>query len=120
MREERLNLMTFFYDYDSIEYLRITYSHTLKPINGDDMWEKGPGEIITSPFFKAKKKTTCKFKRRPEIGEKSKGSISRKAKKDGVKIHCSNFGGEGHNKTTCTQRPSKLKVYKQFHLLIQA
>ena len=45
MREERLNPMTFTHDCYSTEYLRITYSHTLKLINVEDTWEKGLGEV---------------------------------------------------------------------------
>jgi len=41
IREDRLNPCNFVHDYYLSEYLKITYSHTLRPMNGDDMWEKG-------------------------------------------------------------------------------
>ena len=69
--------------------------------------------MITTPHFKPKKKTTCKFKRRPKARENAKSFTYGKVRKDGVKKNCSNCGGEGHNKTTCTQTPSKLKVNKK-------
>jgi len=72
----------------------------LRPINGDGMWEKGPGKMISAPYFKLKKKTTCKFKRRPKAGEKRKAAYG-KVSKEHVKLHCSNCGGEEHNKITC-------------------
>jgi len=69
MREERLNPMNFMHDCYSIKYFKITYSHTLRPINWDDVWETGPGEVITTLYFKPKKKTTCKFKRNLKQGK---------------------------------------------------
>ena len=59
------------------------------------MWEISLGEVIKTPYFKPKKKTTYNFKRRPKVGENTKGSTYGKVRKDGVKMHYSNFGGEG-------------------------
>ena len=41
-------------------------------MNGDDVWEIGPGKVTTTPNFKPKNKTACKFKRRPEVGDQGK------------------------------------------------
>ena len=55
--EERLNPHNFVYDFYLSEYLKATYSHTLRSINGDDMCEKGPAKMITTAYFTPKKKT---------------------------------------------------------------
>jgi len=102
MREKWLNPMSFIHDCYSIDYLKITYSHILRPFNRDDMGKTSPSEVIIAPYFKPKKKTTCMFKRKAEVGKNTKGSTYGKVKKDGVKMHCLNCGGEGYNKTTCT------------------
>ena len=43
-RDERLNLLKVVHDCYSTDYLRLTYSHILMPINRDDMWAKAPGD----------------------------------------------------------------------------
>ena len=35
--------LTFFHDCYRTEYLKLTYQHTLVPINGEDIWEQAPG-----------------------------------------------------------------------------
>ena len=95
--------------YYKTEYLRLTYEHTLVPINGEDMWEQAAGVDVSPPVFPTKKKGSLQFKRRLEPGETSAKQLG-KVGKHGVKMHCSNCGGEGHNKKTCSERQPKLKV----------
>ena len=109
IKEERLNPMSLFHDCYSTDYLKITYSHILRPINGNDMWGTNPSKVIIVLYFKPKKKTTCKFKRRPEVGENTKGSTNGIVRKDGVKMHCSNCGGEGYHMTTYTKGHPSLR-----------
>jgi len=80
MGEERLNPHSFVHDYYATEYFKITYSHTLRPLIRDDIWEKGPGEVIATPYLKPKGKTICNFKRRPKTEERSKATTYGKVK----------------------------------------
>ena len=95
-------------DYYRTKYLRLTYQHTLIPINGKDMWEQALGVDVKPPVFPSKKKGNLQFKRRLEPGEISTKQFG-KVGKSGVKIHCSHYGGEGHNKQICSQRQPQVE-----------
>ena len=68
-------------------------------------------------MFSTNKKGNLKFKRRLEPGETTVRQVG-KVSKCGMKMHCSNCGGEGYNKKTCTQRQPKLKVISSCHLFL--
>lgn len=108
MRGERLKCEQFVHPCYNTEMLRRTYSHTLKPINGRDMWESATGEEVGAPPFPPKKKSNYQFRRKLEENEKAYkfGNVYR----DGSKIHCSNYGQARHNKKTCSKRIKKLKA----------
>ena len=38
------------------KYLKLIHSHTLLPINGDDMWAIALSKPLTAPYFPPKKK----------------------------------------------------------------
>ena len=104
IREEQINPIQFIHKCYSTEMLRITYSHTLKPLNGSNLWVPSQDNPILAPKFKERKRGILKFKRRLEEGETSYrgpyGSLSRL----GGKVRCSKCSRQGHNKKTCTQR----------------
>jgi len=56
MSEERLNPFTFVHDCCRTKYLRLTYQHTLVPINGENMWEQAIGVDVKPPVSPTKKK----------------------------------------------------------------
>jgi len=109
MREERLNPLTFVHDCYRTAYLRLTYQHTLVPINGEDVWKQALDVDVKPLVFPTKKKGNLQFKIRLEPEETSRKQLG-KVGKSGVKMHCSCCGGEGHNKQTCSQMLPKLKV----------
>jgi len=77
MREERLNPLTFVHDWYMAEYLRITYSRTIIPINGEDMWGQAPRVDIKAPVFPIEKKDNLQFKRRSKPGEKMQNNLAK-------------------------------------------
>ena len=104
MREEQINHIQFVHKCYSTEMLRITYSHTLKPLNGSNLWVPYQDNPILPAKFKERKRGILKFKRRLEEGETRScgpyGSLSR----SGHNVRCSKCGRQGHNKKTYTQR----------------
>ena len=99
--EERLNPLNFILDCYRTKYLRITYGHTLIPINGEGIWKQASGVDVKAPVFPTKKKGNLKFKRRLKLEETTTKQVGKVSKCD-MKMHCSNFRGESHNKKTCT------------------
>lgn len=69
MREKKLNPIPFIHDCNSVKMLRNTYTHTLQPCNGSNMWALSEHDPIVAPKFKKKKRGYYSFKRRPEEGE---------------------------------------------------
>mgnify|MGYP007039614208 CR=1 FL=1 len=83
--------MNFVYDCYRTEHLRITYGHTLIPINGQDVWELAPGIDIKALVFPTKKKGNLKFKRSLKPGKTTTKHFG-KVSKCGAKIHCETVG----------------------------
>ena len=108
IRVERLKCKQFVHPYYSTEMLRRTYSHTLQPINGRDIWESTPGKEVGAAPFPPKKKSNYQFRRKPEENEKA--CSFGKVYGDGSKINCLNCGQVRHNKKTCSKRIKNLKV----------
>jgi len=93
IKDERLNPFTFVDDSYRTEYLRLTYQHTLVPINAEDMWEQALRANVKPPIFSTKKKCNLQFKRRLTPGETSTKQFG-KVGKSAVKMHCSHCGRE--------------------------
>ena len=89
--------------------MKITYGYTLIPFDEEDIQEQAPGVDIKALVFPTKKRGNLKFKRMLEPRETTTKPVG-KVSKCGVKMHCSNYGGQGYNKKICTQRRHELKV----------
>jgi len=56
MREDRSNPLTFVHECYMIEYLGLTYGHTLVSINEKDIGKQALGFDIKAPIFPTKEK----------------------------------------------------------------
>ncbi|KAJ4788275.1 DEK carboxy-terminal domain protein [Rhynchospora pubera] len=84
-------------------YLKI-YNHTINPISGQDMWDKGGlSQVIIPPELDPPKPGRPKKARKKSNVELEKNSNRSKLSKKGRKVVCSICHQEGHNKRWHTQ-----------------
>jgi len=73
MREENMDPIQFVHKCYNTSMLRKTYAHTLKPVNGTNLWSPCEDEPILAPFFKQKKGVIINLKGAPKKERKDLG-----------------------------------------------
>ena len=104
MGEEKLNPTPFIHGYYSVEMLRNTYTQTLQPCNGSNMWAPSEHDPIIALKFKKKKRGYYNFKRRLEEGEIRSRTLYETVSRAGRIVKCPTCGRYGHNKKTCKHK----------------
>ncbi|KAJ8439382.1 hypothetical protein Cgig2_021796 [Carnegiea gigantea] len=106
MREENMEPTQFIHKCYSTVMLKKTYTHTLKPINGPNLWSPCEDQLIVAPVFKQKKKGNYQFKKRSKERESRPKSQYGVVSCSSGTVKCSLCKEYGHNKKTCRQRDS--------------